>query len=79
MMIEVTAEDRSDEHGQQWEHGEDTLSRLTHVTHITIGDKCYNRESQQTVLQVGFLLEVRSKTGRCHNEHDDILNDGDAR
>ena len=79
MMVEVRAQDRRNQHGQQWEHSEDRLSRLAHVTHITIGNQRDDRDSQQTVLQVGLLLEVRCEASSSHNQHDDVLNDGHTR
>ena len=75
-MVEVGAENRGDEHSQQGEHGKDGLSRLAHIAHITIGDQGDDRYGQQTIPQVGLLLEVGGKTGGSHDKHNDILHDG---
>ena len=79
MMVEIASKNWGDQYGQQGEHSKDRLCRLTHITHITIGDQGNDRKSQQTIFQVGLLLEVRGETSSCYNQHDDILNDGHTR
>ena len=77
-MIDIRAEYRGDEHGKQWEHGEDALGRLTHVTHVAIGDECQDGHAKQQHLVLTFLLEVAGKSGCGYDEHDDVLHDGHA-
>ena len=78
-MVNIRAEDWRDEHGQQWEYGKDRLCRLTHVAHITIGNERNDADGEQTVFHIGLLLEIAGETSGSHNEHDDILYNGNVR
>ena len=79
VVVEVGAENRGDEHGQQGENGEDGLSRLAHVAHVAVGDEGDDADGQQAELVGTLLLEVGGEAGSSDDEHDDVLHDGDAR
>ena len=75
-MVDITAENRCDQYGQQGEYGKDRLSRLAHVTHIAIGDKGDDGQAKQTVFAALHFLEVAGEACCSNNKHDDVLYDG---
>ena len=75
-MVDIAAEDRSDSHGQQREHSEDGLGSATHVTHVAVNYKGDNGDKHQANLHALLLREVAGEGTDGHEEHDDVLDDG---
>ena len=76
-MVNIRPQDGRDEHCQEREHRENRLGRLAHEAHVAVGHEQQDAESEQPVAQSAALLEVRREARNRHEEHDDILHDGD--
>ena len=76
-MVDIVAKDRRDAHSQQGEDGKDRLSRLAHVAHIAINNQRNDRRHSEEDAAHLVLLEVAGESTGSHNNHDDILHDGD--
>ena len=78
--VDIVAEDGSDGHSQQREHGEDGLFGAAHVAHVAVDNQGHNGQTHQTIFHVFVLLhEVARERGSCHDKHDDVLHDGSRR
>ena len=56
-VVHIVAEDRSDGHGQQREHGEDGLSRAALEAHKAIDHQCDDSNGHQAVFESLVVLD----------------------